>query len=158
MSRPSDAAALTLATWFGCGYFPKGPGTVGSLGAIGAAWVLAGPLGVPPVWLAAAAGALFLPSAWAANRACEHWQTKDPQRVVVDEVLGQWLALAATSALEWRSWLAAFLLFRAFDILKPFPVGALERLPGGWGVIADDLGAGLYAAIVLTLLRWLHYL
>ena len=158
MSRPNNGAALVLATWCGCGYFPKGPGTAGSLGAVAVAWVLAGPGGLAPAWLAVAAAALLLPAVWAANHACEHWQTKDPQRVVVDEVLGQWLALAATPGVEWRSWLAAFVLFRIFDIWKPFPARAAERLPRGWGVVADDLVAGLYGAVVLTSLRWLHYL
>jgi len=69
--------------------------------------------------------------------------------VVIDEVLGQWLTLAGAAALNWKSWLAAFLLFRLFDIWKPFPVRQLEALPGGWGIVADDLMAGLYGALVL---------
>ena len=158
MSRPANSLALALATWFGCGYVPKGPGTAGALGAVAVAWLLVGLLRQPPVSLALAAGLLLAPAVWAANRACEHWKAKDPQRVVIDEVLGQWLTLAATPSLSWRSWLAAFVLFRLFDIFKPFPVDAAERLPSGWGVIADDLVAGLYGAVVLGLLRWLHYL
>jgi phosphatidylglycerophosphatase A len=158
MKRPSDRAALALATWFGCGYFPRGPGTAGSLGALAAAWLLAGRLGLPPVYLAAASALLLLPSVWASQRACEIWQSKDPQRVVVDEVLGQWLVLAAAPGWGWTSWSAAFVLFRLFDIWKPFPVRAAEKLPGGWGVVADDLAAGFYGAVVLSLLRWLHYL
>ena len=150
--------ALTLATWFGCGYFPIAPGTAGSLGAVAVAWVLAGPLGLALAWLAVAAAVLFLPAVWASNHACAYWQTKDPQRVVVDEVLGQWIVLAATPAVEWRSWVAAFALFRLFDIFKPFPARQAERFPRGWGVIADDLVAGVYGAIVLCSLRWLHYL
>jgi phosphatidylglycerophosphatase A len=155
---PTPTPALALATWFGCGYAPAAPGTVGSLGAVAVAWVLAGPLGLAPVWLAVAAAVLFLPAVWASNHACQHWQTKDPQKVVVDEVLGQWITLAVTPAVEWRSWLAAFALFRLFDIFKPFPARQAERFPRGWGVIADDLVAGLYGAIVLSSLRWLHYL
>ena len=74
---------------------------------------------------------------------------KDPQFVVVDEVVGQWLALAGARTLELEIWLAAFLLFRLFDIWKPAPVRQLESLPGGVGIMADDLMAGVYAALVL---------
>jgi phosphatidylglycerophosphatase A len=152
MSRLGDGVALALATWFGCGYFPKSPGTVGSLGAVAAAWVLVVPLGLPPAALGVAAALLLWPSVWAANRACRRWQSEDPQRVVVDEVVGQWITLAAAPRPQWGWWAAAFLLFRVFDILKPFPVRAAERLPGGWGVVADDLAAGVYGAVILTLL------
>jgi len=150
-------SSLWLATWGGCGYFPKGPGTVGSLGGIAVAWLLAGPLGWPPAALAAAAVALFLPAVWASNQACRHWQQEDPQRVVVDEVLGQWITLAAAPGLNWKYWAAAFVLFRAFDIWKPFPARAAERLPGGWGIVADDVVAGVYGAVVLFLWRRLNF-
>jgi phosphatidylglycerophosphatase A len=77
----------------------------------------------------------------------------DPGPVVLDEVVGQWLALAVLVA--WRPGVPglgmlglSFLLFRAFDVLKPWPISALERLPGGWGIVADDLAAGLAAALV----------
>jgi phosphatidylglycerophosphatase A len=158
MSRTNLSPALVLATWFGCGLSPIVPGTAGSLGALAAAWLLAGPLGLPVVVLAPAAAVLLLPAVWASNRACDHWKSKDPQHVVIDEVLGQWLALSTTPRLEWRSWLVAFVLFRFFDIVKPLGVRAAERLPRGWGIVADDLLAGLYAAVVLIALRWLHYL
>jgi phosphatidylglycerophosphatase A len=158
MSRTNLSPALILATWFGCGLFPKGPGTAGSLGALAVAWLVTGPLSLPTAALAAAVALLLLPSVWAANRACDYWKTKDPQGVVVDEVLGQWLTLAATPRLDWHPWLTAFLLFRFFDIVKPLGVRAAERLPRGWGIIADDLVAGLYAAVVLIAARWLHYL
>ncbi|HYM10345.1 MAG TPA: phosphatidylglycerophosphatase A [Bryobacterales bacterium] len=150
-------AAIWLATWGGCGYFPKGPGTAGSLGGMVVAWLLVGPAGWPPLALAAAALALFGPAVWAAGRACQYWQSDDPQRVVVDEVLGQWVTLAAAPGLDWRYWLAGFAAFRIFDIWKPFPARAAERFPGGWGVVADDLVAGVYGAIVLLLLRRLHF-
>jgi phosphatidylglycerophosphatase A len=76
---------------------------------------------------------------------------KDPQIVVVDEVLGQWIALAGARTLGWQSYLAAFALFRLFDIWKPPPVRQLERLHGGLGIVADDVMAGVYAALVLFL-------
>lgn len=150
-------ASIWLATWGGCGYFPKGPGTAGSLGGMVVAWFLVGPAGWPPIALAAAAVGLLGPAVWAAGRACQYWQSDDPQRVVVDEVLGQWVTLAAAPGLDWRYWLAGFAAFRIFDIWKPFPARAAERLPGGWGVVADDLVAGIYGAIVLVLLRRLHF-
>jgi len=154
----SDRVALALATWWGCGYFPKGPGTAGSAGALAAAWVVTGPLGWPAWTLGAAAALLLGPAVWASARACRWWQSGDPQRVVVDEVVGQWVTLAAAPSLEWRCWLAAFALFRLLDIWKPYPARAAERLPGGWGVVADDVVAGVYGAVVLALAGQLHYL
>ncbi|MGH9661013.1 MAG: phosphatidylglycerophosphatase A family protein, partial [Bryobacteraceae bacterium] len=81
----------------------------------------------------------------------------DPGVVVIDEFLGQWLALAGvaahnTASYNPRSWLAAFVLFRLFDILKPWPCRELERLPGGVGIVADDIAAGAMAALVLWLM------
>ncbi len=154
-SRPT--AALWLATWGGCGYFPKGPGTAGSLAAAVLAWLVVVAAGCPPHILAFLAAALALPAVWASDRAGRYWQEKDPQRVVVDEVLGQWITLAAAPGGQWKYWIAGFVAFRIFDIWKPFPVRQAERLPGGWGIVADDLAAGLYGAIVLTLLRQLNF-
>ena len=73
---------------------------------------------------------------------------KDPGCIVSDELAGQWLALLA-APLAWPWWLAAFVLFRVFDITKPWPMKALERLPGGWGIVTDDLMAGVYVAAIL---------
>ena len=157
---PSDRRpdlAIWLATGGGLGYFPKGPGTAGSLGAAVAGWLLVGLTGWPPAALAAVALALFLPAVWASDRAGRYWQEKDPQRVVVDEVVGQWVTLAAAPGVYWKYWLAGFLLFRLFDIWKPFPVRRAERFPGGWGIVADDVVAGLYGAVVLILLRQVSF-
>ncbi len=154
-SKPG--AALWLATWGGCGYFPKSPGTAGSLGGVAVAWLVVGLAGWPPVWLGLLASLLLLPAVWASNAAIRYWQTEDPQKVVVDEVLGQWIALAAAPGLDWRYWTAAFVAFRVFDIWKPFPARRAEALPGGWGVVADDLVAGIYGAIVLLLFRQLNF-
>ncbi len=159
MTSPSShrPAAIWLATWGGCGFFPKGPGTAGSLGGMAVAWLLVRLGGWPAPSLAAAALVLFLPAVWAAGQACRYWQTHDPRQVVVDEVLGQWVTLAAAPGVEWKYWIAGFVAFRVFDIWKPFPARPAERLPGGWGVVVDDLVAGLYGAIVLILLRQLHF-
>lgn len=142
-------AAIALATWFGCGYWPFGPGTAGSLGAIAAAWLLRLVPGFAPPWLLAAAAALLLPAVWAAGEAARSKGVEDPGFVVVDEVLGQWIALAAAGAFTFTGAAAAFVLFRLFDIFKPWPVRAAERLRGGWGIVADDLLAGAWAALVL---------
>ncbi len=90
---------------------------------------------------------------WAADVTARETGLKDPQIVVIDEVVGQWMTFAGLSSwaspLSWRGWLAAFALFRAFDIWKPPPVRQLERLHGGTGIVVDDLMAGVYAALVL---------
>ena len=144
-------AAVLLATWFGCGLSPVAPGTVGSAAAIAIAWGLhtcsAGAHGSSPVL----AAALLIPAVWASGVTAIASGKDDPGKVVVDEVLGQWIALAGATVLDWKTWLAAFLLFRAFDIWKPFPVRQLEELHGGIGIVADDLGAGIYSALVLSL-------
>ena len=112
--------------------------------------------GWKPLWFAPLAVVVSAPAIWAAGETARQAQLKDPGFVVVDEVVGQWLALSAARSLNWKSYLAAFLLFRLFDIWKPFPVRQLESLPGGVGIIADDLMAGLYAALVLFLAGWFN--
>lgn len=151
-----SALARVIATVFGLGYAPKGPGTVGSLGALLIAWLLYTYAGVGPPWFAALAIALAIPGIWAASVVANETGRKDPQIVVVDEVVGQWVALAGASHLNWESWLLAFALFRLFDIVKPPPVRQLERLPGGMGIVADDAMAGLYAALVLFAAGWFN--
>jgi phosphatidylglycerophosphatase A len=142
-------SAWILATWFGCGLAPKGPGTAGSLGAIALACLCALHPAFRP-WHLAIAALLLLPAAlWAAGRVALESGRPDPQLVVVDEVLGQWLTLAVLPELTAWPVLAAFLLFRLFDIFKPPPLRQLERLPGGAGIIADDLMAGVYGALVM---------
>jgi phosphatidylglycerophosphatase A len=143
-------AANLLSTWFGCGYAPVAPGTAGSLAAIALAWLLVRYAGWQPLWFAALAVAATAPSIWAAGVTAQSLNQKDPGLVVVDEVLGQWIALAGARPLNVKSWIGAFVLFRLFDIWKPIPVRNLEKLPGGSGIVADDLMAGLYAALVLS--------
>ena len=142
-------AARLIATWFGCGYSPIGPGTAGSLAAVAIAWLLVHYAHWQPLWFLLPVVALTGPGIWAAGVTARESQQKDPQFVVVDEVLGQWLALAGARTLNLKSWIAAFVLFRLFDIWKPPPVRQLEALPGGTGIVADDLMAGVYAALVL---------
>jgi phosphatidylglycerophosphatase A len=145
-----------LATFFGAGYGKPGPGTWGSVAAVllwGAYAWLAHP--TPHTLLFAllaaivAASALGVPAATIVER--ESGRT-DPGFVVIDEVIGQWIALLLSPA-DWRHGLIALVLFRLFDITKPFPVRRLERLPGGWGIVFDDVAAGLYALVVASLVR-----
>ncbi|MGA9584080.1 MAG: phosphatidylglycerophosphatase A, partial [Terracidiphilus sp.] len=80
----------------------------------------------------------------------------DPQFVVIDEVAGQWIALLGSPA-DWRHGIIALILFRLFDITKPFPARQLEKLPEGWGIVFDDVAAGLYALGVASIMRlWIH--
>jgi phosphatidylglycerophosphatase A len=139
--------ANVISTWFGCGYAPA-PGTAGSLAALAIAWLLVRYAGWRPVWFGLLALAATAPAIWAAGVTAIEHQQKDPQLVVVDEVLGQWLALAGARVLNYKSWIGALILFRLFDIWKPVPVHQLEKLPGGTGIVADDLMAGIYAALV----------
>lgn len=150
--RPPLWATL-IATFFGAGLLRPGPGTWGSLGAL-LLWRALAPLcaepllGWLPVALAALATAIGIPAATCYARAVGR---KDPGQVVIDEVAGQWLTLAFVP-IAWKPLLAGFILFRAFDILKPWPIRRLEKLPEGTGIVVDDLGAGVYAALVLQLL------
>jgi phosphatidylglycerophosphatase A len=132
---------LALATAGGSGYSPVASGTVGSLVGLGLWWALGGQ---GPLAYAAACAAVIALGIWAAGRAEQIFGRHDDGRITIDEVAGQLLALAA---LPWRPEVAAvgFVLFRLFDIWKPFPARAAERLPGGLGVMADDLVAGVYA-------------
>jgi phosphatidylglycerophosphatase A len=191
--------ALFVATAAGLGYFPKAPGTLGSLVGLLLAvlpwWALVAvglvsadsnfvttgphanssdPLLQCQVWISLTVGIIGV---WAASRAASYWSQKDPQRVVIDEVSGQHLALflgcalpiwwkpqppwidadfgfvTARTALNWKYLLLGFILFRVFDIWKPFPARQAESLPGGWGIMTDDWVAGIYAALGLWLAR-----
>jgi phosphatidylglycerophosphatase A len=92
---------------------------------------------------------LLLPGIWSAGRTASFLGLKDPGIVVVDEVLGQWVTLAGAALLNARVLVAGFVLFRLFDIWKPWPVRKLEELPGGLGIVTDDLAAGVYGALIL---------
>jgi len=150
MTKTTETRIANLvSTWFGCGYAPKGPGTAGSLAAIVIAVLLHEFAGFGRWHFLLLAALLFAPGVWAATRTSRALGLKDPGIVVVDEVIGQWIALAGAPILNWKSYLAAFLLFRLFDIWKPPPVHQFESLPEGLGIIADDVMAGVYAAVVL---------
>ena len=148
--------ARLIATWFGSGYAPKAPGTAGSLAALAIALALHVYAGVPAIAFVVFAVLLAIPGIWASGVVARDSGKEDPQIVVVDEVVGQWMTLAGATSLNWKSWLLAFALFRLFDIWKPPPVRQLEALPGGLGIIADDAMAGVYGALVLFAAGWFN--
>jgi phosphatidylglycerophosphatase A len=151
-----DRIAFAIAGWFGCGYMPAARGTWGALAAVAIACLLVWRAGFAP-WHIGALAVLFAPCAvWSAGRVARAMGKDDPAFVVVDEVGGQWVALAGAGAWNWKSVLAGFALFRLFDIWKPTPVRQLEGLHGGVGIVADDLMAGVYAALVLWAAGWFN--
>ncbi len=142
--------SLLLATTFGLGRWQWGPGTLTSAAVTVAAYVLCrhGSLWLGVAGLAVAI--LGVPVATAAERTLG----RDAGAITIDEAAGMLLALAAAPRTP-AAYALAFFLFRAFDIVKPLPVAGLQRLPGGLGVVADDVAAALYTALVLLLPRWL---
>jgi phosphatidylglycerophosphatase A len=141
--------AVVLATWFGCGYFPVGPGSAGSLAAVLMAAAAHQYLGAGRITFLVATIAMLAPAIWSSTQTALLLKTEDPGIVVIDEVLGVWVTLLGATALNWKSFVAAFALFRVFDIWKPWPVRRFEDLPDGTGIVTDDLAAGVYAAIML---------
>lgn len=151
-SRLVSRAAFLLATVFGSGYSPIAPGTAGSAVGVVAYWAL---VQLPqPVAFAVMAAVLVLGTA-AAHHVARSTGREDPGLVVVDEVAGQWVSLLFLP-LTPATAVAAFFLFRIMDILKPWPARDLEKLHGGFGIMADDLMAGIYANLLLrvALLVW----
>ena len=155
-SAGAPAWATLVGTFFGIGRMRPGPGTWASAATvllwIALAHVLAPSLRTPvAIALAVVVTLIAIP---AATQVARGSGTRDPQFVVIDEVVGQLVALIAVP-LAWQSFLAAFILFRVFDIVKPPPVRQLEALPEGAGIVLDDLAAGLYALVVVHL--FLHF-
>jgi len=148
--------AWSVATFFGVGTLYPGPGTWGSLAAVLLWWAAA--RFAPVQWqvalcilCAVIATAIGIPAATKFARASGK---KDPQQVVIDEVAGQLIAVIG-APVAWKPLLAGFILFRLFDMTKPPPIRRLERLPEGTGIVVDDIGAGIYALIIMQLL--LHF-
>lgn len=156
--RPSlKAPRILLATWFGSGYAPKAPGTMGSLAALPVGWIIA----VAGGWEGLFAAALLVTfvGVWAANGYMAESGSHDPGPVVIDEVAGQWLAMVPAAALGMAGVpgiTLAFGLFRLFDILKPWPISWADRhVGGGFGVMLDDVLAGVAAGLVwMAIYRW----
>ena len=147
MTKIADIVLCNLATLGPIGYVRPAPGTIGSLVALGTGYMIASfSLGV----LVATILAVAILGVFAAQRYGQRTGKKDPSEVIIDEVAGQWIPLVIIP-LEINWYIAAFLLFRFFDISKIGPVGHAERFAGGVGVMADDLVAGILAALVLWL-------
>ena len=138
--------AWLIATAGGIGYAPVAPGTVAS--AVAAALWYALPAAPATQWLVCAVAVLI--GTWAAGLTAKQARSKDPQSIVIDEFAGMWLALAGAPHTP-LVLTAAFLLFRLFDIAKWPPMKQLERLPGGLGIMMDDVAAGLIARAILAL-------
>ena len=151
--------AWAVATFFGAGYLKPGPGTYGSAAAAVIWFALFHFLDVSflarifiTLTMAAATTAIGIPASTIVARESGR---QDPGFVVIDEVAGQWLALTLTVPL-WPFALMSLLLFRLFDIWKPWPIRKLEQLPGGTGIVLDDLGAGVYALIAYWIFFWTY--
>lgn len=144
--------ATVLATGFGAGYSPFAPGTAGSAVGLLLYWPLAR---LAAAELAIAIAAAFLVGVLAASDVARRTGREDPGIVVVDEIVGMWVSLALLP-LTLATALAGFVAFRAMDVIKPYPARELEGLPRGWGIMADDLMAGVYANLLLRvgLLVW----
>ena len=130
------------------GRAPVAPGTVGSLAAIPFIYLWQLLIGTHDLITLAVIILLTLLGSWASTVVARNLQQEDPQEIVIDEFVGQWLALLAAPMLWWY-WLAAFVLFRVFDIWKPGIIGKSQDLPGGLGIMADDVLAGVFAFLIL---------
>ena len=148
-----------IATGLGVGHFPYGPGTMGALLAI-LIWYPITTMANHTTWFLITLAlilAFTLLGAWSSTVAERYWG-EDPSRVVIDEVVGQWITLLAVPAVfSWWHVLAAFVLFRFFDIVKPLGVRKMENFKNGWGIMADDILAGCYGAILIYLLSIIEW-
>ena len=148
-----------VATALGVGFLPLAPGTWAALLAI-VLWLplyLWAPAAVTVTVTAIATVALSFAGVWASNVAERYWG-KDPVVACVDEVVGQWTAMlpiVSVAVCPWWEIAVAFALFRLFDIFKPLGIRRLENLPGGWGMMADDIAAGALAAVIVFIINCL---
>jgi phosphatidylglycerophosphatase A len=153
--QASDYLALAIAT-FGVGYLPLIPGTFGSLVGVGIFLLLFTATSASFAVVLIVILIITFAGIWAAFRTEELEGRKDPGKVVVDEVAGQMIALLPLTLFTIQSLtrgvIISFILFRLFDIFKPYPAGRFERLKGGFGIMCDDLMAGTYAAVITSIL------
>ena len=154
MDKKPRNLSIWIATGLGAGYSPVAPGTAGSvLGVILVAALRQASLS-PRGWavsLVALTLILFAVGVWSAGKAEKAFGRVDPGQVVIDEVVGQMITFVATPKVGWVGLIIGFVLFRVFDIVKPFPARRAERLPGGWGIMLDDVVAGLYSLVALII-------
>ncbi len=151
-ARPD--AWVIFAAWGPCGFAPVAPGTVGTLGAIPLYLVLSR---LPPGAYVAFTAAFVVLASFAAERAGRYWGVADASAIVADEVAGYLVTLALVP-FSWPSVLAGFVLFRIFDVLKPWPASAFDRVKSGFGVVMDDVAAGVWAWGTILALRLLRVL
>ena len=149
-NKPRPLFALAIATVFGVGYAPAAPGTFGSVAGL-LLWLL---LPGSPLVQGLTIVVLFVAGSLAGNAAEHYYGKTDPRHVVIDEVMGMMITLFLIPV-GMGGALLGFLLFRATDVIKPWPANRLESLPGGWGVMADDAMAAVYANLALRLLMWI---
>jgi len=145
-TRKNHVFAITIASTFGSGYFPIAPGTVGAAVAAVLLWF------TPTVSLTLFAGAtvlFFFLGVWVSSKSEQVWG-HDAGRINWDEFVGMMITVFALPK-TWHVFLAGFLLFRLFDIIKPFPANVSQKLPGGWGVMVDDVIAAIYSNIILQI-------
>ena len=150
-----DKMMLHYARLWPIGICPIAPGTCASFVAIVLAPFIFMPLAVS--WRMIMLGSLYFTGVRAADRAEEMLGQKDPKSVVIDELFGQWLVLLPFMDLAYWEYGVAFVLFRFFDIVKPWPIKIAEKVPGGTGVMIDDAAAALYAMICMAVVRWVAY-
>ncbi|HXC54027.1 MAG TPA: phosphatidylglycerophosphatase A [Rhizomicrobium sp.] len=143
--------ATLLSTVFGVGYARIAPGTIASAVALPLAWLILWKLG--PLALAGASVVAFVVGVWSTGAHAARLGREDPSECVIDEVAGQWLA-CALAPLSLVGFALAFALFRFFDISKLWPVSLGEKLPGGWGIMTDDMIAGALSASLIAGLHW----
>jgi phosphatidylglycerophosphatase A len=146
-SRP--LLGLAIATVCGVGYAPFAPGTCGSAAGLLVWWLLP----ASPVVQGAAIVAIFIVGSWSGTVAERHFGRTDPGQVVIDEVMGMLITLFL-NPVGWLGALAAFFLFRVFDVIKPYPANRFEQFHGGVGVMADDAMAAVYANLALRVCLW----
>jgi phosphatidylglycerophosphatase A len=144
--------AVFIATVGYCGYFPVAPGTIGSLAGLAVYAVVRWPNS--PIVEVVAIGGIFAAGVWAGTVAERYFGGIDPGPIVIDEVVGMLITLAFVPV-GWSGALLGFVLFRIFDVIKPYPAGRFERLHGGLGVMADDAMAAVYANVSLRIVLWL---
>jgi phosphatidylglycerophosphatase A len=138
---------VILAAWGPCGYVPVAPGTAGTLGAIPLWWALRG-LSLPLYGLTLVA--FIALASWASHLAGRYWKVADASPIVIDEVAG-YLVTMALVPWSWQAALVGFVLFRLYDVVKPWPASAFDRMKNGFGVVMDDVVAGVFAWATLAL-------
>ena len=150
MNTLQDKLVLFFATGCYSGFSPGAPGTAGSVVGVVLFWLLSSL--AFPLYAVTAIAFIFL-SIWCAARASVIFQKKDPPQVVMDEIAGYLVTMAAVP-LSWGYIIAGFILFRIMDILKPYPIRWIDQnVPGGYGIVLDDVLAGVYANIILQIAR-----